>query len=181
MDSKTVLECIETRRSVRKYLPDPIPDDVIERIVRAGTYAPTGINTQSPIMIVIRNKEMRDRLMEMNKQVLKVKFGSKSDADPFYGAPCVIAVLADRSRMTHLEDGSLVIGNLLLAAHAEGLGSCWIHRCKEEFDWAEGKALLKELGIEGDYEGIGHVILGYTDGPEPEAAPRKENYAYFVD
>ena len=181
MDSKNVLECIETRRSVRKYLPDQIPDDVLQRIVRAGTFAPTGINTQSPIMIVIRNKEMRDRLMEMNKQVLRVKFGSTSDADPFYGAPCVIAVLADRSKMTHLEDGSLVIANLMLAAHAEGIGSCWIHRCREEFDWAEGKALLKELGIEGDYEGIGHVILGYPDGPEPKAAPGKENYAYFVD
>ena len=103
------------------------------------------------------------------------------DADPFYGAPVVLVVLADKSRGTYLYDGSLVMANLMLAAHAEGLGSCWIHRAKEEFESEEGKAILKELGIEGDYEGIGHCILGYADGPVPEAKPRKADYVKWVE
>ena len=102
------------------------------------------------------------------------------DSDPFYGAPVVLIVLADKARPTYVYDGSLVMGNLMLAAHAEGIGSCWIHRAKEEFESAEGKAFLKSLGIEGDYEGIGHCVLGYTDGEEPKAMPRKENYVYYV-
>ena len=102
------------------------------------------------------------------------------DSDPFYGAPVVLIVLADKARPTYVYDGSLVMGNLMLAAHAEGIGSCWIHRAKEEFESAEGKAFLKSLGIEGDYEGIGHCVLGYTDGEEPKAMPRKENYVYCV-
>jgi len=102
------------------------------------------------------------------------------DTDPFYGAPVVIVVLAEKSRPTFLYDGSLVMGNLLLAAHDLGLGSCWIHRAKEVFSSLEGQALLKDWGIEGDYEGIAHCIVGYVDGKVPEAAPRKSNYVYYV-
>ncbi len=169
-----VINNMKTRRSIRKYKPDMIPEDVLNRIIEAGTYAATGMGKQSPIIIAVTNKEIRDRFSKMNAEIMGV------DSDPFYGAPVVLIVLADKARPTYVYDGSLVMGNLMLAAHAEGIGSCWIHRAKEEFESAEGKAFLKSLGIEGDYEGIGHCVLGYTDGEEPKAMPRKENYVYCV-
>lgn len=169
-----VINNMKTRRSIRKYKPDMIPEDVLNRIIEAGTYAATGMGKQSPIIIAVTNKEIRDKFSKMNAEIMGV------DSDPFYGAPVVLIVLADKARPTYVYDGSLVMGNLMLAAHAEGIGSCWIHRAKEEFESAEGKAFLKSLGIEGDYEGIGHCVLGYTDGEEPKAMPRKENYVYYV-
>ena len=169
-----VINNMKTRRSIRKYKPDMIPEDVLNRIIEAGTYAATGMGKQSPIIIAVTNKEIRDKFSKMNAEIMGV------DSDQFYGAPVVLIVLADKARPTYVYDGSLVMGNLMLAAHAEGIGSCWIHRAKEEFESAEGKAFLKSLGIEGDYEGIGHCVLGYTDGEEPKAMPRKENYVYCV-
>lgn len=169
-----VINNMKTRRSIRKYKPDMIPEDVLNRIIEAGTYAATGMGKQSPIIIAVTNKEIRDKFSKMNAEIMGV------DSDPFYGAPVVLIVLADKARPTYVYEGSLVMGNLMLAAHAEGIGSCWIHRAKEEFESAEGKAFLKSLGIEGDYEGIGHCVLGYTDGEEPKAMPRKENYVYCV-
>lgn len=169
-----VINNMKTRRSIRKYKPDMIPEDVLNRIIEAGTYAATGMGKQSPIIIAVTNKEIRDKFSKMNAEIMGV------DSDPFYGAPVVLIVLTDKARPTYVYDGSLVMGNLMLAAHAEGIGSCWIHRAKEEFESAEGKAFLKSLGIEGDYEGIGHCVLGYTDGEEPKAMPRKENYVYCV-
>lgn len=169
-----VINNMKTRRSIRKYKPDMIPEDVLNRIIEAGTYAATGMGKQSPIIIAVTNKEIRDKFSKMNAEIMGV------DSDPFYGAPVVLIVLADKARPTYVYDGSLVMGNLMLAAHAEGIGNCWIHRAKEEFESAEGKAFLKSLGIEGDYEGIGHCVLGYTDGEEPKAMPRKENYVYCV-
>lgn len=169
-----VINNMKTRRSIRKYKPDMIPEDVLNRIIEAGTYAATGMGKQSPIIIAVTNKEIRDKFSKMNAEIMGV------DSDPFYGAPVVLIVLADKARPTYVYDGSLVMGNLMLAAHAKGIGSCWIHRAKEEFESAEGKAFLKSLGIEGDYEGIGHCVLGYTDGEEPKAMPRKENYVYCV-
>lgn len=169
-----VINNMKTRRSIRKYKPDMIPEDVLNRITEAGTYAATGMGKQSPIIIAVTNKEIRDKFSKMNAEIMGV------DSDPFYGAPVVLIVLADKARPTYVYDGSLVMGNLMLAAHAEGIGSCWIHRAKEEFESAEGKAFLKSLGIEGDYEGIGHCVLGYIDGEEPKAMPRKENYVYCV-
>ena len=169
-----VINNMKTRRSIRKYKPDMIPEDVLNRIIEAGTYAATGMGKQSPIIIAVTNKEIRDKFSKMNAEIMGV------DSDPFYGAPVVLIVLADKARPTYVYDGSLVMGNLMLAAHAEGIGSCWIHRAKEEFESAEGKAFLKSLGIEGDYEGIGHCVLGYTDGEEPKAMPRKENFVYCV-
>lgn len=169
-----VINNMKTRRSIRKYKPDMIPEDVLNRILEAGTYAATGMGKQSPIIIAVTNKEIRDKFSKMNAEIMGV------DSDPFYGAPVVLIVLADKARPTYVYDGSLVMGNLMLAAHAEGIGSCWIHRAKEEFESAEGKAFLKSLGIEGEYEGIGHCVLGYTDGEEPKAMPRKENYVYCV-
>ena len=170
----TTMEDLLTRRSVRSYTDEIPPMEVIEEICKAGTYAPTGMNRQSPIIIAVTNKEMRDRLSKMNAAVMG------ADNDPFYGAPVVLVVLADKNVHTYVEDGSLVMGNLMNAAHAKGLGSCWIHRAKEMFETEEGKQILKDLGIEGDYVGVGNCILGYTAGDYPEAKPRKENWVYWV-
>jgi len=170
----TAMENLLTRRSVRKYKPDMVPEDVLERIIKAGTYAPTAMGRQSPIIIAVTNKEMRDKLSEMNAKILG------TDSDPFYGAPVVLIVLAEKGWPNHVYDGSLVMGNLMLAAHSEGIGSCWIHRAKEEFESEEGKKILKSLGIEGDYEGIGHCILGYADGEVPKAKDRKSDYVYYI-
>ena len=147
---------------------------MLSHVIEAGVYAPTGMNRQSPIIVAVTNRELRDKLSAMNAKIMG------TDSDPFYGAPVVLVVLADRSMPTYVYDGSLVMGNLMNAAHEQGLGSCWIHRAKEEFDSPEGKQILADLGIEGDYEGIGHCILGYTEGLEPEPKPRKENYVYYV-
>ena len=163
-----------TRRSVRQYKEDPIPQDVLERIVEAGTYAATGMGKQSPIIVAVTNRALRDRLSRMNAAVMG------GSGDPFYGAPVVLVVLADKSIGTHVYDGSLVMGNLMLAAHAEGVASCWIHRAKEEFESEEGRQILRDLGIEGDYEGIVHCILGYADGEEPQPKPRKASYVYWA-
>ena len=161
-----------TRRSIRKYKPDMIPEDVLNRIIEAGTYAATGMGKQSPIIIAVTNKEIRDKFSKMNAEIMGV------DSDPFYGAPVVLVVLADKSMPTYIYDGTLVMGNLMLEAHALGVDSCWIHRAKEEFESEEGREILKSLGIEGDYEGIGHCILGYVDGEEPQCHPRKDNWVY---
>ncbi|MBR5546393.1 MAG: nitroreductase [Clostridia bacterium] len=163
-----------SRRSIRKYKQDPIPEDILNKILQAGTYAPTGMNKQAPIIIAVTNREMRDRLSKMNAAIMGV------ESDPFYGAPVVLVVLANKEVRTAVYDGSLVMGNLMLAAHELGVGSCWIHRAKEMFASEEGKAILKELGIEGDYEGVGNCILGYADCEHPEARPRKENYVYHI-
>ena len=163
-----------TRRSCRNYKPDAIPQELLDQVLEAGTYAATGMGRQSPIMIAVTDKATRDALSRLNAAVMG------GSGDPFYGAPVVIAVLANKAIGTYQYDGSLVIGNLLNAAHAVGLGSCWIHRAKEEFEREEGKALLKKLGIEGDWEGIGHCILGYAAEEPKPAAPRKENYIYRI-
>lgn len=169
-----VVKNLIDRRSVRAYKPDMVEEDKLAQIIEAGTYAATGRGMQSPIIISVTNKEVRDRLSKMNAEIMG------TDTDPFYGAPVVLIVLADKARPTYLYDGSLVLGNLMAAASALGVGSCWIHRAKEEFESEEGKALLKEWGIEGDYEGIGHCILGYAAQEIPEAKPRKEDYVYYV-
>ena len=171
------MEVLLNRRSVRSYKPNMVPKEIIEQIVKAGTYAPTGMGKQAPIILAVTNREIRDRLSAMNAQIM----GAEEGTDPFYGAPVVLVVLADKSIPTHVYDGSLVMGNLMLAASELGIGSCWIHRAKEEFESEEGRAILKSLGIEGEYEGIGHCILGYADGPAKEAIQRKENYVYFVE
>ena len=173
---ETTREAIINRRSVRKYKTDMIPRDIIERIVEAGTYAANGRGHQASIILAVTNKELRDRLSEMNRKI----GGWDEGFDPFYGAPVVLVVLAEKDWPTHVYDGSLVMGNLMLEADALGIGSCWIHRAKEEFESEEGKEILKSLGIEGDYEGIGHCVLGYADGPAPKAAPRKDSYVYYV-
>ncbi len=140
---ENIIEVIKSRRSIKKFKPDMISKEIIEQIVEAGTYAPTGKNRQSPIIIAITNKEVRDKLSKLNAEILG------TTKDPFYNAPVVLVVLADKTKDTYVYDGSLVMGNLMLVAHSLGIGSCWIHRAKEEFERPEGKEILKSLGIEG--------------------------------
>ena len=168
------LQTLKTRRSVRSYLPKQVEEEALQAILEAGTYAATGMNRQSPIILCVQDPEVRELLRRLNAGVMG------RDGDPFYGAPTVIAVIADKNIMTHVEDAALVIGNMMNAAFSVGVDSCWIHRAKEEFDSEEGKALLKKLGIEGDYVGVGNLILGYRDGDLPPTRPRKENYIYRV-
>ena len=172
-----VLDEMKTRRSIRKFKPDMVPADVLDQIIEAGTFAANGRGLQSPIIIAVTNKKMRDKIMEMNRMI----GGWEEGFDPFYGAPVILIVLADASCPTAVYDGSLTMGNLMLAAHDLGIGSCWIHRAKEEFESEEGKELLKSLGIEGDYVGIGHCVLGYVDGEYPEIPERKPNWVYNID
>ena len=159
-------EDLLTRRSVRKYSDRPVEDEKLDKVLTAGLYAPTGMNNQLPVLVAVRDKATRDKLSRMNAAVMG------ASGDPFYGAPCVIVVLSDPERMTWVEDGSLVLGNLMNAAHSLGLGSCWIHRAKECFDTPEGEALLRAWGVPENYRGVGNCILGYA-AEEPEAKPRK--------
>ena len=169
------LKVLEERRSCRKFKPDMITKEELDSVIKAGTYAPTGMGKQSPIIIAVTNKEMRDKIAKENARIM-----GREGTDPFYGAPVILIVLANKEVGTYIYDGSLVMGNMLNAAESLGLGSIWIHRAKEEFDSEFGKDILKELGIEGDYEGIGHCALGYIDGEKSKAVPRKENYVYYI-
>ncbi|MBE7079224.1 MAG: diguanylate cyclase [Clostridiales bacterium] len=170
-----VMQAILTRKSVKKYKDAPVEKELIDKIIEAGLHAPSGLNKQAPIILAVTNKELRDKLSFLNAG--KDPFHRN---DPFYGAPVVLVVLADKSVPTYLYDGSLVMENMLLAAHALGLGACWIHRARETFELDEGKEILRSLGIEGEYEGIGNCIVGYAD-IDPEKKPRKENRVYYAE
>ena len=177
------IQNIISRRSVKKYLDKEVPLELVEQVVKAGTYAPTGMNKQSPIILAVTNKEMRDRLSRINLEIVKGRGlkTSSGHSDPFYGAPVVLVVLAKKEIGTRVYDGSLVMENLMVAAQSLGLGSCWIHRAKETFETEEGKEILRNLGITEEYEGIGNCILGYAapDACKPQA-PRKEDYVVWV-
>ena len=174
---ETTLQEMKTRRSVRKYKPELPPREALEKIIEAGLYAASGKGLQSSMIVAVTDKALRDRLMEMNRMI----GGWAEGFDPFYGAPAVLLVLADKSSANHVYDGSLTMGNMMLAAHALGLGSCWINRAREEFDSDEGKAILRELGIEGDWEGIGHCVVGIPDSDVPDAKPRKDGRVVWVE
>ncbi|MBQ4602788.1 MAG: nitroreductase [Clostridia bacterium] len=170
-----VLKSLKERRSIRSYQDRQVDEEALQAILEAGTYAATGMNRQVPIIVCVQDKETIEQLRRMNAEIM-----GNPDSDPFYGAPTVLIVLCTTERPTYVEDGSLVLGNLMNAAYAVGVDSCWIHRAKQEFESEEGKALLRKWGIEGDYVGIGHLILGYRDCELPAPAPRKENYIYRV-
>ena len=171
------LKVLETRRSCRKFKPDMISEEQLQEILKAGTYAATGMGKQSPLIIAVTQKELRDQISEENRRIM----GAPEGMDPFYGAPMILIVLADKSVPTHVYDGSLVMGNLMNAAQSLGVASIWIHRAKEEFELPEYKQLLKDMGVEGEWEGIGHCVVGYADGDLPKAAPRKENRVFWVE
>ena len=170
------LECIRTRRSIRKYKSDPVPEELLEKVLEAGVWAPTGMGKQSPTIVTITDREQRDRLMKLNAEIMG------TDKDPFYGAPVVLMVLVDKAVPTAENDGELVIENMLLAAHDLGLAACYIWRAKQEVESDEGKQMLADWGLptDVDFEGVGHVILGYADMEAPNPVPRKENYIYRV-
>lgn len=170
--NETIKNLIE-RRSCRKYSTTQIKEEKLNSVLKAGEYAPTGMGRQSPIILVLQNKEKVEKLSKLNAKIMG------TDKDPFYGAPTVLIVLADKNIGTYKEDGSLVLGNLMNAAYSLGLGSCWIHRAKEEFETEEGKELLKEWNIPENYVGIGHCVLGYPE-EKSEAKPRKEDYIRFI-
>ncbi|WP_235853251.1 nitroreductase [Luxibacter massiliensis] len=172
--NQELLELMQTRRSIRNFKPDMISKEVLDQIIAAGISAPSARNRQSAVIIAVTDKETIDRLSRLNAEIMGV------ESDPFYGAPTVLIVLADKNVGTYVYDGSLVMENLMLAAHALGVGSCWIHRAKEEFERPEGKEILKSLGIEGEYEGIGHCVLGYVDGDYPSAPPKKKDRVYYI-
>ena len=169
------LERLLDRRSVKAYRPDAVPQELLDEILAAGMNAPTGMNRQSPIILAVTDRKVRDELSRRNAAAMGM-----SGVDPFYGAPAVLVVLARKDVVTHVYDGSLVLGQMLVAAHSLGLGACWIHRAKEVFESSWGRELLRSLGVEGEYEGIGHCIVGYPDGPLQSARPRKENYVYYI-
>lgn len=171
-----VLEKLKSRRSIRKYKTDAIPQDILDQIIKAGLYAANGMGYQNTIIVQVTNKDIRDKISKMNCEI----GGWKEGFDPFYGAPAMLIVLAKKDWANRVYDGSLVMGNLMLAAHELGVGSCWIHRAKEEFETEWGKELLKSLGIEEEYEGIGHCALGYAEGNIPKTAPRKENRVFYM-
>lgn len=170
------LQVLKKRRSCRNFKPDMVPEEKLEAIIEAGIYAPTGMGKQSPIVIAVTNKELRDKIAEENRKI----GGWQEGFDPFYGAPVILIVLASKEIGTYRYDGSLVMGNLLNAAESLDVAGIWIHRAKEEFESDFGKELLKQLGITGEYEGIGHCALGYAAEPAKEPAPRKEDYVYYL-
>jgi nitroreductase len=170
-----VIKNMTTRRSVKAYKSDPVAKELLDQIIYAGLCAPSGLNKQSAIIIAVTDKATRDELSKLNAG--KDPFFRK---DPVYDAPCELVVLADKSSSMAVYDGTLVMENMLLAAHSLGLGACWIHRAKETFETPEGKAILEKLGIQGEYEGIGNCIVGYMDGEYPAEKPRKENRVYYI-
>lgn len=168
------LTLIRTRRSIRAYRPDAVPADVLARVLEAGTYAPSAMGEQSATIVAVETKAYRDRLTKLNAAVIG------KDVDPYYGAPVIVVVLSDGGKANYMADGSCVLENLMLAAHAEGLGSVWVNREREIFDSPDGKALLRDWGLPETLRGVGAIALGYAAWPAPEAAPRKENYIVHV-
>ncbi len=170
------LKVLESRRSCRNFKADMIKEEDLKKIIKAGTYAATGMGKQSPVIIAVTDKKLRDEISEENRKI----GGWGEGFDPFYGAPVILIVIAKKDVPTHVYDGALVLGNLMNAAESLGIGSIWIHRAKEEFESDLGLKILKKLGIEGEYEGIGHCALGYAAEPSKDPAPRKDNYVYYL-
>lgn len=172
-----VIKAMKERRSIRKFKAEMPSKADLEQIVEAGLYAANGRGRQAVITIAVTDKELRDKLSAVNNEIM----GGPEGNDPFYGAPAILIVLANKEVPTAPYDGSLVMGNLMLAAHSLGLGSIWIHRAKEEFEMPEYQKLLKDLGIEGEWEGICHCAVGYIDGENPAAAPRNDGRVFWVE
>lgn len=172
-----VTKAIRERRSIRKYKPDLLPDEVLKEIIDAGLYAASGKNHQAARIIAITDKQLRDKLSKLNCSI----GGWSEDFDPFYGAQTVLLVIAEKAWPTHVYDGSLVMGELMLAASSLGVGSCWIHRAKEELETELGAEILEKVGlVPGEWVGIGHCILGYPEGDIPAPAERGENRVYYI-
>ena len=172
-----IIRAMEERRSIRKFKPDMPAKEDIDQIIEAGLYAANGMGKQATITVAVTNKELRDKLSSANCQIS----GWEDGFDPFYGAPVILIVLADKNWANRVYDGSLVMGNMMLAAYSLGLGSIWIHRAKEEFEMPEYQQLLKGLNVEGEWEGIGHCAIGYAQGDLPKAAKRKDGRVFWAE
>ncbi len=172
-----IIQAMLDRRSIRSYSPELPKKEDLEQIIQAGLYAASGKGGQSSIILAVTDKALRDQMMEMNRKV----GGWAEGFDPFYGAPAVLVVLAKKGTPFTVADGSLTMGNMMLAAHALGLGSCWINRAREAFDTEEGKEILRRLGVEGEYEGVGNCIVGYPDGDLPQPKERNEGRVFWAE
>ena len=172
---KTCNDIIMERRSVKSYLPEMPKKEDIDKIIASGLAAASGRNMQASVIVAVTNKEIRDKLSAANAAVMG------ANADPFYGAPCVLVVLAETTAHTYVYDGSLTLGNMMLTAHELGLGSCWIHRAKEVMALPEWQEWIKSLDLEGNYEGIGNLVLGYRKGDYPANKERREGRVVYVD
>ncbi|MCI8688445.1 MAG: nitroreductase family protein [Lawsonibacter sp.] len=172
-----ILKAMEERRSVRKFKPDMPRREDLEAIIEAGLYAASAMGKQSAIAVAVTNRELRDRISDDNRKI----GGWGEGFDPFYGAPAILIVLAPKNWPNRVYDGSLMMGNMMLAAHSLGLGSIWIHRAREEFETDAGRKLLADLGIEGEWEGVGHCAVGYVDGELPPAAERRADRVFWVE
>ena len=169
-----LLNLIKSRRSCRSFKPDPVPKTLIDQVIEAGLYAASGKGLQSQVIIAVTNKDLLDELSTINSSL-------GGGFDPFYGAPCVLIVAAETSNRSQAYDGALSLGNMMLMAHDLGLGSCWIHRARQEFEADFGKNLLKELGLKGHYEGVGHLALGYPAIPSSFVFPRRPNRVFYIE
>lgn len=164
------MQCLLERRSIRKYLPQQIREEELDAVLKAATYAPTAKGTQSPLIVAVRDADDIAVMRKLNAQI------NGTDSDPFYGAPCVVVVFAEKGNPNGVQDASLVLGNMMNAAYAEGLGSCWINRARQTFELPEGKALMEKWGIGDGWEGVGNCILGYADCALPVPKERKAGY-----
>ena len=171
-----VIKAMLERRSIRKFKPETPKKEDLEQIIEAGLYAASGMGRQAAIVVAVTNKEIIKKLSKVNAEIW-----GKEGIDPFYGAPAILIVLAEKDWRNAAYDGSLVMGNLMLAAHSLGLGSIWINRAKQEFEMEEWKAWLKSIGVEGEWEGVRHCAVGYIDGDVPKAAPRKANRVFWAE
>ena len=171
-----VIRAMLERRSIRKFKPEVPKKEDLEQIIEAGLYAANGMGRQAAIVVAVTNREIIEKLSKLNAEIW-----GKEGIDPFYGAPAILIVLAEKDWRNAAYDGSLVMGNLMLAAHSLGLGSIWINRAKQEFEMEEWKAWLKSIGVEGEWEGVGHCAVGYIDGDIPKAAPRKANRVFWAE
>ncbi|MBQ1833481.1 MAG: nitroreductase [Treponema sp.] len=172
-----IIDAMKKRRSIRKFKCDAVPKELLKEIIDAGLYAANARGAQETAVIAVTEKNLRDKISKMNCKI----GGWQDDFDPFYGAPVILIVLAKKDWNNKVYDGSLVMGNLMLASYSLGLGSIWIHRAKEEFESDEGKEILKSLGIADEWEGIGHCAVGYMEGDLPEPAPRKEGRVFWAE
>ena len=171
---KKFLEIIRTRRSYRSYQPEQITDEQLNAVLEAGTYAPTSRGLQSPFIVAIQNDELKARLAQMNAEIMGVT------TNPYYDAPTYVLVFVPSDAPNGIQDASLVMENMMLAAHAQGLGSCWIHREREMFATEEGKELMQQWGLPEGLVGIAALALGYPNGEPSPAKPRKEGYARVI-
>ncbi|MCC8073188.1 MAG: nitroreductase [Clostridiales bacterium] len=174
MENITIKD-LKTRRSVRSFSDKPVEEKKLDAILEAATYAPTGMGSQSPVIVLVKTQETLKKISKMNADIIG------RDVDPFYGAPCVAIVFGNKSASpTWFEDACLVAGNLLNAAHAVGVDSCYVYRAKQVFESEEGIALLKEWGLDENYVGVANCVLGYGNAEVPQPKPRKADYIKIV-